>query len=218
VTNWLDEKAAVSSVNETEVERLLLLARGGDCAALGRLLEVYRGYLSLLARLQIGRRLQGKVDAADLVQDTFLEAHRQFGRFRGSVEAELVCWLRQILVGLLANLVRRYCGTQRRDVTLERDLADELNRSSGVLDRGLAAPQSTPSKRAARREQAVLLADALERLPADYREVIILRHLEGLGFAEVADRMGRSVDSVKNLWARALAQLRRSLGASDERN
>src|SRR5207248_11660360 len=92
-------------------EELLGLARAGSGPALGKLLELYRGYLALLARLQIGRRLQGKVDATDLVQDTFLEAHRHFARFRGTVEAELVCWLRQILAGLLANVVRRYYGT-----------------------------------------------------------------------------------------------------------
>ena len=81
----------MSSVTETEVEQLLESARGGDRVALGQLLELYRRYLTLLARLQIGRRLQGKVDAADLVQDTFLEAHRHFARFRGTVEAELIC-------------------------------------------------------------------------------------------------------------------------------
>ena len=193
-------------------EQLLGLARAGSGPALGQLLELYRSYLAILARLQIGRRLQGKVDAADLVQDTFLEAHRHFAEFRGTVEAELVCWLRQILAGLLANLVRRYYGTQRRDVRLERELAEELDRSSRVLDQSLAAPQSTPSQRAAHREQAVLLADALGQLPDDYREVLILHHLEGLTFPEVAGRMGRTVDSVKNVWARALAQLRRSLG------
>jgi RNA polymerase sigma-70 factor, ECF subfamily len=208
----------MNSATETDVEELLALARGGDGAAQGRLLELYRGYLSLLARLQIGRRLQGKVDAADLVQDTFLEAHRHFAQFRGTVEAELVCWLRQILAGLLANLVRRYCGTQRRDVRLERELADDLDRSSRAIGQSLAAPHSSPSQRAAHREQAVLLADALGQLPDDYREVIILHHLEGQTFAEIADRMGRSVDSVKNLWARALAQLRRTLGATDERD
>src|SRR5712692_773011 len=95
-------------------EELLGLARAGSGPALGQLLELYGSYLALLARLQIGRRLQGKVDAADLVQDTFLEAHRHFAEFRGTVEAELVCWLRQILAGRLANLVRRY-GTRRRD-------------------------------------------------------------------------------------------------------
>ena len=165
-----------------------------------------------LARLHIGPRLQGKIDAADLVQDTFLEAHRHFGKFRGTVEAELVCWLRQILAGLLGNLVQRYFGTQRRNVPLERELADALDKSSRALDQNLVARQSTPSQRVARREQAVLLANALGQLPDDYREVLILHHLEELTFPEVASRMGRTVDSVKNVWARALTQLRRSLG------
>src|SRR5438270_8657957 len=185
---------------DPDPEELLGLARAGSGPALGQLLELYRTYLALLARLQIGRRLQRKVDAADLVQDTFLEAHRHFPEFRGVTEAELACWLRQILAGLLANLVRRYYGTQRRDVRLERELADELDRSSRVLDQSLAAPQSTPSQRAARREQAVLLADALGQLPEDYREVIILHHLEELTFPDIALRLGRTVDSVKNLW------------------
>jgi len=65
-----------------------------------------------------------------------------------------------------------------------------------------------------RREQALRLADALDRLPHDFREVLILRHLEELRFPEVARRMGRSLDSVKNLWTRALAKLRHTLGAT----
>jgi RNA polymerase sigma-70 factor (ECF subfamily) len=197
---------------EQDPEQLLHLAGGGSSAALGRLLQLYGNYLALLARLQIGKRLQGKLDPSDLVQETFLEAHRDFAQFRGSSEAEFVAWLRQILARNLANLVRHFYGTQRRDVRLERELAVDLDRSSQVLDRGLAAAQSTPSQQAARREQAVLLADALGRLPQDYREVIILRHLEGLTFAEVARRLDRTVDSVEKLWARGLARLRRSLG------
>jgi RNA polymerase sigma-70 factor (ECF subfamily) len=195
-------------------EELLRRARAGSASALGDLLELYRNYLSLLARLQIGRRLQGKVDPADLVQETFLKAHRDFAQFRGTSEGEWVGWLRQILAMNLGHLVRRYCGTRRRDIRLERRLVDELDHSSRVLDQGLVAPQSSPSNQASHREQAVLLADALEELPPDYREVIILSHLEGLSFPEVASRMGRSVNSVKNLWARALARLRRSLGGS----
>src|SRR5438552_8419126 len=96
----------------TDPERLLQEARGGDAVAVGRLLELYRRYLTLLARVQIGQRLQGKVDPADLVQDTFLDAHRNFARFRGTTEAELVGWLRQILAGKLVDLLRRYLGTK----------------------------------------------------------------------------------------------------------
>jgi RNA polymerase sigma-70 factor (ECF subfamily) len=195
-----------------EPEQLLHLARTGSGPALGQLLELYRGYLELLARLQIGRRLQGKVDAQDLIQETFLIAHRDFSQFRGQTEGELVSWLRHILASKLVTLVRYYCGAQRRDVRLERELTEELDRSSRVLGQGLIAPTSSPSQQVCRREQAVLLADALGRLPDDYREVMILRHLEGLSFPEVARHMNRSVDSVKKLWVRALARLRQDLG------
>lgn len=195
-----------------EPEQLIRMARSGDSQALGQLLELYRNYLTLLARLQISRRLQSKVDATDLVQETFLKAHRHFGQFRGSSEAELVGWLRQILLLNVANLVRHYYGTRGRDVRLERELIDDLDRSSQAWDAGFVAKQSSPSQRAARREEAVLLADALAKLPADYAELIVLRHLQGLPFAEVARRMHRSLDSVEKLWVRALARLRRLLG------
>jgi RNA polymerase sigma-70 factor (ECF subfamily) len=196
----------------SDPERLLGLARAGNSRALGRLLEMYRNYLGLLARHQIGRRLRGKVDSSDLVQQAFLEAHRDFAHFRGTTEAELASWLRRILATNLANLVDRYCGTRRRDVRLERDLAVELDRSSRALDGGLVAGGSSPSRQAARRDQAVILADALEQLPEDYRQVLVLRHLEERSFAEIARQMERTIDSVKNLWARALARLRRTLG------
>ncbi len=195
----------------TDPELLLQEARD-DAATLGRLLEQYRRYLALLARVQIGQRLQGKVDAEDLVQETFLEAHRHFPRFQGTSEGQFVRWLRQILAAKLADLLRRYLGTRGRDVRLEREIEDAFDRSSVLLQGGLAAPQSSPSQQAARREQAVLLADALGELPDDYREVLVLRHLEELTFPEVARRMGRSLDSVEKLWMRALARLRQQLG------
>jgi RNA polymerase sigma-70 factor (ECF subfamily) len=207
----------VNTLAGQDPEQLLRLAKAGSGPGLGQLLELYRSYLGLLARLQINRRLQARLDASDLVQETFLKAHRHFGQFRGTTEEELVVWLRQILATTLANLVRHHYGTQRRDLRLERELAADwaaLDQSSQMLEQRLEAPGSSPSQRVARREQAVVLADMLGRLPEDYREVVILRHLEGLSFPQVARRMGRTVDSVKKLWARALAQLRDSLGDS----
>jgi RNA polymerase sigma-70 factor (ECF subfamily) len=201
-------------MNETaDLDRgqLLCQARAGDNLALGRLLEVYRAYLVVLARVQIGRRLQGKADASDVVQEAFLGACRDFAQFRGSTEAEFVAWLRQILASLLANLVRHYQGTQRRDVRLERELAVALDQSSQALDRGLITPQSSPSQQVIRREQSLLLAQALDQLPEEWRDLLILRHLEGLSFPEVSRRLGRSVDSLKKQWPRALAGLRRLL-------
>ncbi len=203
---------SAEAVNGPDPVRWICLARGGNEPILGQLLELYRNYLSLAARLQIGRRLQSKVDPADLVQETFLKAHCHFAQFRGSTEAELVAWLRQILAFNVANLLRRFYRSRGRDVRLERALAEELDRSSQAWDLGLAAQQSSPSQGAARREQVVLLADALSKLPSDYAEVIVLRQLQGLPFAEVARHMCRSVDSVEKVWVRALAQLRRRLG------
>jgi RNA polymerase sigma-70 factor (ECF subfamily) len=194
---------------------LLQAARTGDREALGRLLELYRNYLRLLARLQVGRRLRGKADPSDLVQEAFLAAHRTFAQFGGTTEAELVDWLRQILASKLVDLARRYLGTARRDVRLERQFAADLDDSSRALAAALPASGSSPSERAARRERAVLLADAIKSLPVDYAEVIILRHLEGLSLAEAAARMGRSTDSVKKLWVRGIAQLRQNLTGQD---
>ena len=198
-------------VEQNDSDQLLTQARLNPEAGLGPLLEKHRSYLSLLARVQIGRRLQGKADSADLVQETFLEAHRHFPLFQGRTAAEFVHWLRQILAARLAKLVRRYLGTKGRDVRLEQELEQELARSSHALGKAFVAGQSTPSQQAVRREHAVLLAQALERLPRDYREVLILRHLEECAFGDVARRMGRTVESVKKLWARALPRLREEL-------
>jgi RNA polymerase sigma-70 factor, ECF subfamily len=195
----------------TPTETLLASAKAGDAAALGELLGRYNSYLTLLVRVQLSRRIQAKADPADLVQDTFLEAHRHFANFRGTSEPELTAWLRQILGSRLANVVRHYVGTKGRDVRMETDLQAELDESSRFLDAGLIAADSSPSQQAAHRETAVILADALERLPEDYREAIVLRQLEGLAFADVAVRMGKTEDSVQKLWVRGLARLRKEV-------
>ena len=195
------------SPNPTET--LLATAKTGDARALGELLARYNSYLTLLVRVQLSRRIQAKADPADLVQDTFLEAHRHFDRFRGTTEPELTAWLRQILGSRLANVIRHYVGTKGRDVRMETDLQAELDESSRFLDAGLIAGESSPSQQASHRETALLLAEALDRLPDDYREAIVLRQIEGLPFAEVATRMGRSEDSVQKLWIRGLSRLRK---------
>ncbi len=202
----------MSNAAEPADNQLLELAKQGDNPALARLLESYRAYMVVLARLQIGKRLQGKVDASDMAQEAVLGAYRDFPQFRGTTEKELLAWLRGILASLMANVVRHYQGTKARDIRLERQLAVELEESSQALDRGLMAAQSSPSQQVSRREQSALLAAALERLPPEWRELLILRHLEGLTFPEIAERTGRTVDILKKQWPRALAGLRREMG------
>ncbi len=199
-------------------EKLLADARRGSVGCLGSLLELYRNYLHLLARTQIDLHLQSRANPSDLVQETFLEATRDFGDFRGSTETELLAWLRRILVHNLATLVEQQVLAQkrsvRREVSLGGALAD-LERSSAHFEAGLAGSLTSPSVRAERRERAAILADQLARLPADYREVIVLRNLESLPFDEVGRRMGRTSGAVRMLWLRALDRLRELLEEED---
>jgi RNA polymerase sigma-70 factor (ECF subfamily) len=181
-------------------------------AAADLLAERYRPWLQLLARMQLESRFQGKFDASDIVQQTLLEACRDLPQFRGQTEAELLAWLRQILAHVLGHEMRRYHGTQQRDVDREVSLEAALAQSSQRLGAMLAASGSSPSEGAARREQELILADVLARLPQDYRDVIVFRNLEGLSHEETAKRIGRSVGATKMLWARALARLRQELG------
>jgi RNA polymerase sigma-70 factor, ECF subfamily len=208
----VEEEQAVPGKPSPDPEQLLTEARREGGEVVGQLLELYRNYLTLLARGQIRRDLQGRVDDSDVVQETYLAAHRDFAKFRGTTEAELVGWLRQILAARLADLVRHHLRAKRRDARLEQRLADELDRSSRALGASLVDRQPSPSQQAARREQGVILADALKALPPDYSEVIVLRHIEGLSFPEAAQRMGRSAAAVEKLWVRALVRLRRTLG------
>lgn len=198
-----------------ERSTLIARARTGDGQSLGQLLDSYRNYLTLLADMEIGRRLQRKVDAADIVQEVFLEAHRQYPNFKGQAEAQMTEWMRTILAGVLANTVRRYFGTQARDIRLEQDVADDLARSSVQLAAWAVDQRSSPSAQAIRGEQTLIVADGLAKLSAEYRAVLTMRHLEGMPFGEIASRLNRSEDSVQKLWVRGLTKLKRAC-AEDE--
>jgi RNA polymerase sigma-70 factor (ECF subfamily) len=200
-------------ITNGDPELLLQRARVGEAAALGQLLELYRNYLRLLARTQIDTALRGRLDPSDLVQETLLEAHRDFHQFEGATEKELTVWLRRILVRNLADQVKHY-KAKGRNLQRQESLEALLQRSSLAAQEALAKGISTPSSQAARREQAVLLADALTCLPTDYREVIVLRNLEQLKFEEIAQRMGRSSGAVRMLWTRALEKLSRVMEES----
>jgi RNA polymerase sigma-70 factor (ECF subfamily) len=191
-------------------EQLLAEARRGGRDSLGALLELYRNYLSLLARTQVDLHLQGRANPSDLVQETFLQACGHFGQFRGSTEKELLAWLRRILVNNLGRLVETQLRAQKRDARREVSLENQvrrLDRSAAKVEAALVSQHSSPSAQAQRRELATQVADLLAGLPAHYRDVIVLRNLEGLSFEEVALRMGRTPGAVRVLWLRALEKL-----------
>jgi RNA polymerase sigma-70 factor (ECF subfamily) len=152
-----------------------------------------------------------------VIQETFFEAHRDFIQFRGTTTPEFLAWLRKILVNNLCRVVEQHLLAEKRDVrrevSLER-LATALEQSTARLEAILPDPGASPSGVLQQREREVALADQLAQLPADYREVIVLRHLESLPFEDVGARMGRSSGAVRMLWLRAVKALRDRLDAT----
>jgi RNA polymerase sigma-70 factor (ECF subfamily) len=188
----------------------LAAARGGSDEALGRLLQTYRQYLLLIAEHELDSALAPKGGASDLVQETFLEAQQAFARFHGASEDEFRAWLRRILLNNVANFTRKFKGTAKslvaREVPLDPD--SEGNNAGGRA----AANVPSPSGEAVANEQARALQQALERLPEDYRRVLLWRYQEQLSFEEIAERLGRSANAARKLWARAVERLEQEMG------
>ncbi len=185
----------------------LTAARAGSQEALGQALESCRRYLLDIARQEIDPGLQAKGGASDVVQETFLEAQRDFERFHGGSAGELRAWLRQLLIHHLYKHGRRYRTTQKRAAGREVSL-EAAEPVQGISDGG-----ASPSVQAMNHEEAEVLARALNRLPEDYRRVIVWRYQEQRGFDEIAKRLDRSETAVRKLWARALERLQQEMKA-----
>jgi RNA polymerase sigma-70 factor (ECF subfamily) len=180
----------------------------------GPTLERFRAYLHLLARMQLGPRLQGKLDPSDLVQQTLLQALEALDQFRGRTEAELAAWLRQILAHNLANAAGDL-GRAKRNVTRECSLEAALEQSSARLEAWLAVEQPSPSQQAERKEQVLRLAEALASLPEAQQEALTRHHLQGWSLEEIGRHLGRSPAAVAGLIKRGLKQLRLLLHESE---
>lgn len=191
-----------------DVARWLAEARSGSGEALGQALEACRTYLYLIAQRELDPGLRVKGSASDLVQETFVEAQRDFGQFHGTSDEEWRAWLRRLLLNNIANFTRRY-RTEKRH--LGREVALDPDGSSAERGGGLATKLPSPSGAALEHEQAECLRQALARLPEDYRQVIVLRYEENLPFEEVARRMGRSAAAARTLWSRAIRRLRHEM-------
>ncbi len=180
-------------------------AHAGSAEALGRLWEECRQYLMLVAGQELRDDLRGKLGASDLVQDTFIEAQRDFDRFDGVTEAELLAWLRQILLNNLHDADRRFAGVAKRNVG--REISLDADSAGGHVRETLRSTDESPSWPVHAGEQNAELAQALARLPNEYRQVIVLRNLDLKPFAEIGALMQRSAEAARKLWVRAIAAL-----------
>jgi RNA polymerase sigma-70 factor (ECF subfamily) len=177
-------------------------------------LHGYRGYLKAIAVVKLGCRLQAKVDASDVVQQTMLDAYRDLPQFRGQDEAQFKAWLREILANNLKGEFR-YWKAQIRDPAREVSLARQIEQSSVGMERFLAAEQTSPSQQALRNEKYDRLADALTRLRQEQRVAVILKHFEGWSLAEIAQEMNKSTMAVAGLLKRGLNHLHQLMSESE---
>jgi RNA polymerase sigma-70 factor (ECF subfamily) len=174
-------------------------------------LDRYRPLLRLLVRrIQLDPRLQRRFDSSDLVQETLLNAQAQLDRFRGRSEAQLVKWLHQILEHTVADQVRK-ARARVRNVAQEQSLQAVLGESSDRLEAFLASDQPSPSEEAERHELLLRIADALEQLPEDQRDAVMLRDLQGASVRDIAAQMSRTRKAVAGLLLRGRSKLRELL-------
>jgi len=188
---------------------LLAKARKGDRAALDRLFAACRNYALIVAQAQTESWLQAKLDPSDLVQQSMLEAYRAFPSFQGETSAEWLGWLRRIVQHNALDLARNFGGAEKRRIGREVSLERLSPDSDGIQDP--AAGDMTPSELLISQERELLVADALARLSAEHRQVILLRNVQGLAFDEVARLMGRSRPAAQMLWMRALRKMQEFL-------
>ena len=176
----------------------------------GRMLSGCRQYLLMIANEVIGPDVQAKLGASDLVQDTFLEAQRHLGVFRGKTDVEIRAWLRKILECRLANIRRAYLVTEKRAIGREVTLKVSGD-GPGFAIETLPGRVPSPSNHAIRNEVNAALEEALSRLPEHYRQAVAWRHVEQLSWDEIGRRMGITADAARKVWGRAIQQLRREL-------
>jgi RNA polymerase sigma-70 factor, ECF subfamily len=191
---------------------LLLAAQAGSNSSLGQLLQGYQDYLNLLADEELGSAIKVKASASDLVQDSFLEAKRDFGQFTGQSTEEFQAWLRRLLLNNVANVIRSFQGTEKRDISKE----NPAERSDRHATRPLAGENKTASSIVMKNELLDALQLAIQKLPGHYQDVIRWRNYDRASFEDIGTRLERSAEAARKLWVRAVELLQQELDASHE--
>lgn len=199
----------LGSTYQQRLANQMALAREGSPSAIAQVLETCRRYLLLTANRGLTPELRAKVGGSDLVQETIVQAQQKFDEFRGETPLELLAWTGGILQNKIHNAYRHYVKTQKRCAGREVPLAGGDLAHADILP--IAGDVPTPSTIAIASEEAQLIRAAMERLTADHRQVLLLRHWERLPFAEIADAMGRTPKATQKLWSRAVLALRKEL-------
>jgi RNA polymerase sigma-70 factor (ECF subfamily) len=178
-------------------------------------LDRFRSYLRFLADVKLDRRLRGRIDPSDIVQETMLRAYHARGTFRGSEPGQRVAWLRQILMRTILHALRdAQCA--KRDIAREQRLDEILDQSSRRIEQWLAADETSPSQAVQQAEELLRIANAVYRLPEAERVAVVGYYWQRAPLAEISAELGRSAAAVAGLVHRGLRRLRGQLIATHD--
>jgi RNA polymerase sigma-70 factor, ECF subfamily len=197
-----------------ELDGLLKRAKRGDTQALGQLFDYYRERLARMIRLRLDRRLSGRVDTSDVLQEAFLEAHKRFAEYRPD-QLPFYLWLRLVIGQKLTDVHRHHLGTQMRDAALEVSLyRGALPQATSVsLAAQLLGKMTSVTEAAVRAEHKLFVQEALNSMDALDREVLVLRHLEHLTNDETALVLEIKKSAASQRYIRALKRLKEILSS-----
>jgi RNA polymerase sigma-70 factor (ECF subfamily) len=201
------------SGDATDDRVLLERAFGGDCGALAELFQQHRGRLEQMVRLRLDRRLQGRLDPADVLQEAYLDVARRFKEYAADPTLPFFLWLRLLTGQRLVDLHRQHLGAKMRDAGLEVSLyrGDFPRASSASLAELLLGRLTTASRAAIRAETQLRVQEALIAMDPIDREVLVLRHFEMLSNEETAHVLGLKPSAASNRHIRALKRLKEIL-------
>ena len=191
------------NINIPSFQEMFRAARDGDRETFGRLLKCYERLLRYTARHQFPADLRAKADPSDLIQETFVDAQRDFQDFRGPTEAEFVAWLQRLLLHKRSNFIRAYRGRAKRDVAREQPQAAAPSQGTGAPS-SLVSGSPNPEQDAILRESAERCLQAIEKLPPDEQALVRMRLQENLPYTVIGRRLKMSDESARKLLQRIL--------------
>jgi RNA polymerase sigma-70 factor (ECF subfamily) len=194
----------------TTTDDLLRRAKAGDAAALGALFAHFRDRLRKMVRLRLDRRVAGRLDPSDVLQEAYLDVARRFPEYAAAPAVPVYIWLRELTGQRLIDLHRQHLGTKMRDagqeVSLYRGALPQA--SSASLAQQLLAGLTSPTQAAVRAEMQLKLQEALNSMDPIDREVVVLRHFEELSNIETASVLGIEPSAASKRYLRAIRRLK----------
>lgn len=189
----------------------MLSAVGGDADSLNRLLRRHQARLKRLVAVRLNPRLQARVDASDIVQDTLMEAARRLSGYSSSLDTPFYPWLRKIAMQRLVDATRKHLAADARDIRRERRFTAQEDASVAYLVDHLVTSASSPTQHATREEMRERVRSALNALPEVDREVLVMRYLEQMNPSEIAASLQVTERTVRNRHSAALERMLKEL-------